>query len=191
MKKHALRKDFLHRRAELSNSEKSDLEWRIFERFIHGIEFGSALFLHHFIPLKSKAEIEVLRLVELISERVEVLTAVVPRVDAETGELVHLAIEGDTTFAESSMGILEPVGSELVTEDRIDLVLVPLLCFDRTGHRVGYGGGYYDRFLSRCRPDCLKVGLSFFDPVEAIDDVDENDVRLDFCVTPHEVYEFR
>ena len=62
----------------------------------------------------------------------------------------------------------------------IDMVLVPGLCFDGDGHRVGYGKGFYDRFLKTCRPDCIKIGLSYFEPVESIDDVHEGDVRLDF-----------
>ena len=64
------------------------------------------------------------------------------------------------------------------------LVLVPGVCFDQTGHRVGYGKGFYDRFLKTCRPGCLKVGLSYFEPVDPIDDVHDGDVRLDFIVTP-------
>ncbi|MDH3493028.1 MAG: 5-formyltetrahydrofolate cyclo-ligase, partial [Acidobacteriota bacterium] len=72
----------------------------------------------------------------------------------------------------------------------LDFVLVPLLCFDRRGHRVGYGGGYYDRFLAKVRPDCLKIGLSFFGPVDEIEDVHEGDIRLDYCVMPERIYDF-
>ena len=64
------------------------------------------------------------------------------------------------------------------------MVLVPLLCFDRSGHRVGYGKGYYDRFLRKCRADCKKIGLSMFDPVDEITDAGESDVRLDLVITP-------
>jgi 5-formyltetrahydrofolate cyclo-ligase len=66
----------------------------------------------------------------------------------------------------------------------IDLVIVPLVCVDKSGHRVGYGKGFYDRFLKQVRTDCVKVGLSYFEPVERIDDVHEGDVRLDFVITP-------
>lgn len=64
------------------------------------------------------------------------------------------------------------------------MVLVPLLSFDRRGHRVGYGKGYYDRFLRKCRPDCQKVGLSIFEPIDEISDANENDEPLDAAVTP-------
>jgi len=72
----------------------------------------------------------------------------------------------------------------------IDIALVPLLCFDLIGHRVGYGGGYYDKFLAACRPDCKKVGLSVFDPVESISDIEPHDVRLDFAITPDRLWKF-
>jgi len=69
-------------------------------------------------------------------------------------------------------------------------VLVPLLSFDKKGFRVGYGKGFYDRFLMQCKSDCIKIGLSYFDPIDVIDDADEFDVPLDFCITPQKVYVF-
>ena len=70
------------------------------------------------------------------------------------------------------------------------MVLVPLLCFDESGHRVGYGKGFYDRFLTKCRPDTQKVGLSYFPPVKEITDADSFDIRLDLCLTPEKVWRF-
>ena len=64
----------------------------------------------------------------------------------------------------------------------IDVVLVPLLCSDGQGYRVGYGKGFYDRFLVKCRPDCRKIGLSYFPPVDRIEDVTESDVKMDEVV---------
>jgi 5-formyltetrahydrofolate cyclo-ligase len=72
----------------------------------------------------------------------------------------------------------------------IDMVFVPLLVTDREGHRVGYGKGFYDKYLKQCRPDCLKVGFSYFDPLDAIEGKDEFDVPLDLCITPNKVYVF-
>jgi 5-formyltetrahydrofolate cyclo-ligase len=60
----------------------------------------------------------------------------------------------------------------------------------KKGNRVGYGKGFYDNFLSQCQPEVIKIGLSFFEPEELIDDCNENDVRLDFCVTAAKVYVF-
>lgn len=74
---------------------------------------------------------------------------------------------------------------------KIDVVFVPLLAYDNKGNRVGYGKGFYDHFLSECREDVVKIGLSFFEPEEAIEDVSATDIRLDYCVTPMTVYNFR
>ena len=69
----------------------------------------------------------------------------------------------------------------------IDVVFVPLLAYDKLGNRVGYGKGFYDKFLSECKPGVVKIGLSFFEPEELIEDLFETDVKLDFCVTSERV----
>ena len=74
--------------------------------------------------------------------------------------------------------------------NKIEVVFVPLLGYDLKGNRVGYGKGFYDRFLSECKPETLKIGLSFFEPEELITDVFVEDVKLDYCVTPKETYQF-
>jgi 5-formyltetrahydrofolate cyclo-ligase len=70
------------------------------------------------------------------------------------------------------------------------MVIVPMLAFDRQGNRVGYGKGYYDSFLKQCRPDCIKVGVCYFEPIAQIDDAGDFDVPLNFCITPQQVYVF-
>ena len=64
-----------------------------------------------------------------------------------------------------------------------------LIC-DARGNRIGYGKGFYDRFLTNCKPETVKIGLSFFGPEVEISDVFESDVRLDYCVTPNKSYAF-
>lgn len=98
-----------------------------------------------------------------------------------------------TELVENRWGVPEAVSSDQssMTTDQVDLVIVPLLAYDARGYRVGYGKGYYDRFLADCRPDVRKIGVSFFEPVPQIEDVDEFDVRLDACVTPEKVISFR
>ncbi len=78
----------------------------------------------------------------------------------------------------------------MIEIERIDAVLVPLLCFDERGFRVGYGMGFYDRFLSGCRTNCLKIGLTYFAPTAEISDAQNFDVRLDFCITPKKNWKF-
>lgn len=73
---------------------------------------------------------------------------------------------------------------------KIEVVFVPLLAFDKQGNRVGYGKGFYDRFLKQCKTDVVKIGLSLFDAEEEIEDVLENDIPLDYCITPNKIHEF-
>jgi 5-formyltetrahydrofolate cyclo-ligase len=102
----------------------------------------------------------------------------------------HLTITDDTTFELNPFGIPEPVDGELIPPEYFDAVLVPLLGFDESGNRVGFGKGYYDRFLTQCRTDCVIIGLSFLEAVAEIEDVDEWDIPLDYCVTPNKLYVF-
>ena len=85
--------------------------------------------------------------------------------------------------------VREPAGTGIPPTE-IDAVLVPGLCFDQMGHRVGYGKGYYDKFLSQCRPDCIKIGLSLFPLIDMIDGVGPHDVALDDCITPATLISF-
>jgi 5-formyltetrahydrofolate cyclo-ligase len=87
-------------------------------------------------------------------------------------------------------GILEPSNGEIVDPLAIDIVMIPLLAFDQLGYRVGYGKGYYDRFLCKCRRDVIKIGFSFFEAEPVIKDIDNYDVPLNYCITPLRVYEF-
>jgi 5-formyltetrahydrofolate cyclo-ligase len=72
----------------------------------------------------------------------------------------------------------------------LDMIFVPLLAFDTRGYRVGYGKGFYDKYLAGCSNDCIKVGFSYFGPVSSIDDHHEFDVPLDLCITPQNIYVF-
>jgi 5-formyltetrahydrofolate cyclo-ligase len=99
-------------------------------------------------------------------------------------------VNEDTAFVPNRFGIDEPAGGRPMDNWDIDMIFIPLLAFDVKGYRVGYGKGYYDRFLITCREDVLKIGFSFFTAENSIDDADEHDVPLDLCITPHEVYTF-
>ncbi|GHB55156.1 hypothetical protein GCM10007390_05410 [Persicitalea jodogahamensis] len=107
-----------------------------------------------------------------------------------TSKLQNYLWNDETVLISNRWGIEEPGAgtSQPVEIQAIDAVLVPLLAFDQKGHRVGYGGGFYDRFLAQCRPDTLKIGLSAFEAIEEIEDADEWDVKLNYCVTPTNIY---
>ena len=106
-------------------------------------------------------------------------------------KLVHIRFDSKDQLKESEWGIPEPIYGEEFDPSVLDIVLVPLLAIDQGGHRVGYGAGFYDSFLSVCRKDCRFVGLSYYDPIERIEDRLETDIPLHFCITPGELIEFQ
>jgi 5-formyltetrahydrofolate cyclo-ligase len=99
-------------------------------------------------------------------------------------------INEETVYQRNAYGLTEPKSGEPIDPGDIDVIFVPLLACDITGHRVGYGKGFYDKFLVQCNSDVVKIAFSYFEPVDKIDDADVFDVPLDFCITPEKVYEF-
>ena len=144
-------------------------------------------YYHLFLSIDEKKEIHTDSLVSLLWARNKII--VVPKI-AGNSDLEHFELQKDSKLLKNKWGIPEPVGGTMVKEELIDLVFIPLLAFDKQGHRVGYGKGYYDKFLESCRTDVIKVGLSLFEATESISDISETDIALDYCVTPLKIYSF-
>lgn len=145
-------------------------------------------FYHIFLPILRQNEIDTELILHLLSGKDK--NIVISRSDFETGEMTHFLLTDATKIIINSYGIPEPENGIEIPADKIDVVFVPLLCFDESGNRVGYGKGFYDKFLVKCSPETVKIGLSFFEAVDPWEDVFESDVKLDFCVTPEKVYKF-
>lgn len=102
----------------------------------------------------------------------------------------NIFFEGLHQLQKNTWGIEEPKHGVPTPTEKIDMVIVPLLCFDKLGNRVGYGKGYYDRFLSVCKPGVQKIGLSLFNEPAIIDDVNNTDIPMTSCITPNSVVIF-
>jgi len=113
-----------------------------------------------------------------------------PVVDTINDKMNALMVDEHTAFSYSKFGVAEPVDRSPILPGEIDMLIVPLLAFDKNGYRVGYGKGYYDKFLKACRNDAIKIGFSFFEPEHSIDDINMYDVKLDHCITPITIYNF-
>jgi 5-formyltetrahydrofolate cyclo-ligase len=109
---------------------------------------------------------------------------VVSKCNFKDNSLSHFYLEEDTVLSLNTFGVPEPIDAEVVLEEELDLIFVPLLISDIKKYRVGYGKGFYDRFLSSCRKDAKLIGLNFFKPIEEIEDINEFDIPLQQVIYP-------
>ncbi len=161
----------------------------ISEHFFREVDPLTVTSVHTFIRIKKLNEVDTSNIYYKLWSSHPWVRTFAPRTDRLTGRLDNVEFYPTTELVENEWGIREPIGEDTDPE-LMDVVVVPLLCFDESGHRVGYGKGFYDEFLSRCRPDCIKVGVNFFPPVERIDDLHDGDIPLDLCITPERAYRF-
>lgn len=191
MFKPELRKIYLEKQKSLSGAERSEKSAQIADGFFNYFNLENISFLHAFLPIEKNNEIETSFIINRVWQEFPQIQTIASRVNFQSMTLENLKFSAETKLIANKWHILEPTEKELVEIERIDAVLVPLLCFDERGFRVGYGKGFYDKFLSECRADCLKIGLSYFPPIAEISDAQSFDVKLDFCVTPEKVENFK
>lgn len=189
MKKQELRHLFKEKRKELSlhSIEKfNDLILINFQK----LNLPYIDCVHTYLPSLKLGEPETAIIIKYLQFKNQFVKIVVPKIDIHSGEMVNYHFSESVELIKNKYGIEEPKDGEIIDETEIDMVLIPLLAFDKAGFRVGFGKGYYDKFLVRCRKDALKIGLSFFEPVEKIEDISGFDVPLTYCVTPNETFSF-
>lgn len=184
MIKSELRTIHLQKQKSIPDKERDEMSRIIADGFFENFDLKNIRFLHLFLSLALNNEIKTDFIYKRLWREFPEITTVTSRVDFQTMTLEHLTFDSVAKLFKNKWRIAEPEGRNFVEAQKIDVVLVPLLCFDERGFRVGYGKGFYDKFLSECRPDCLKIGLSYFAPVTEISDAAHFDVRLDSCITP-------
>jgi 5-formyltetrahydrofolate cyclo-ligase len=146
------------------------------------------IYFHLFLSIKEQNEVDTECILHLLQGKDKEI--IISKSDFETLEMQHYLLTDNTKIKKNGYNIPEPINGLEVPTSAIDVVFVPLIAFDKKGNRVGYGKGFYDKFLSECKPEAIKIGLSFYEPEEIISDFYENDVKLDYCVTPTKVYAF-
>lgn len=189
MTKQELRSMYRKKRSALSDQERDKLDDLLLIRF-QSLQLPPFQRLFAYWPSEKLKEPSTHLIVRDLQFKLPGLELAYPRCNATGDSFNAILVDEATTFTESAMGITEPDEGLLLEPSEADLVLVPLLAVDQEGYRVGYGKGMYDRFLQGCRPDCLTIGLSYFEPVDKIDDKQEFDVPLNICITPAGTYVF-
>lgn len=189
MTKKILRKQFLQQRLALSLQQKHQLIAMMLEQF-SGIAFPPIKTAMGYLAIEEKNELSSHFFEEMLEINHPDLQICYPAANAETLAITAFAVDDELEIGIGPYNIPQPISGNIIAPEKLDLVFVPLLAFDQKGFRVGYGKGYYDRFIIRCKPTILTIGLSFFDAVETISDTNPFDIPLTHCITPNQVYVF-
>ncbi|WP_288956443.1 5-formyltetrahydrofolate cyclo-ligase [uncultured Polaribacter sp.] len=181
MKKLELRNIYKQKRNELTFDEIQNLQESIYQQ-IYDLEISQVENIHLFLTLKKFKEIDTQPIIDYFREQNKQI--VVSKSNFSQNTLSHFILEEDTEIKTNTYGIPEPKNAVQISEKELDLVFVPLLISDKNNYRVGYGKGFYDRFLSNCREDCKKIGVNFFKPISKISEINKYDIPLDTVIYP-------
>lgn len=187
MTKSEIRTTYKALRNNLSEEEIEDLSLQIANQLLQ-MDIWNFGFYHIFLTIQEHKEVNTDYILSILSGKDK--NIVISKSDFSKRDMSNFLLTDSTKIEKNKWNIPEPVDGISIEVDQIDVIFVPLLAFDNFGHRVGYGKGFYDKFLEQCRPETIKIGLSFFESLNKIDDTFENDVPLDFCVTPEKIYKF-
>lgn len=186
-----LRTMYLAKRRQLTEAEAESASQKIAELFFKNFAPKSAQTIHTFLPIQKNREVNTWLIIQELRTNYPQVQIAVPLANPVDFSMAHYLLQSDTELVLNAWGIPEPVNALPIPESEINMVLLPLLVADAQGHRVGYGKGFYDRFLALLPKTSLKLGLAFDEPVELIDDITEFDLILDALITPEQVHVFK
>lgn len=184
MNKSEFRIKYKNLRVQISEEDIEDLSIEIANQALQ-LPIWNFNNYHIFLPIPNKKEVNTEYILHVLQGKDK--SIIVPKAHIETGEMSHILLQDNTVLKPSNYQVPEPVSGIEIAPSQIEVVFVPLLAYDKKGNRLGYGKGFYDRFLAQCQPEALFIGLSLFEPEENIP-FEETDVPLHFCVTPKKVY---
>jgi 5-formyltetrahydrofolate cyclo-ligase len=187
MTKSELRKTYKSLRSNLSDDDVDEFSLAIANNLLK-LPIWEYSFYHIFLSIEEQKEVNTDYILNILSGKDK--NIVISKSDFETGNMTNYLLTDSIKIKKNRYNIPEPVDGIEISNDKIDVVFIPLLAFDKFGNRVGYGKGFYDKFLANCKPETLKIGLSFFKAEAKITNVFESDVKLDYCVTPEKTFEF-
>lgn len=190
MTKAEARKQYLQKRNDLIEGELAQLNRNLCDMFFASMDLNFVNVLHTFLPIQKTKEPDTWMIIDRLRREFPHIRIAVPKINPETASLDNYYFEGLHQLENNTWGIPEPKQGVPVPAEKIDAILVPLLAVDKNGNRVGYGRGFYDKFLSTVSSRTQKIGLSFFPPVDSLSDMLPTDIRLTCVITPQEVVQF-
>ena len=185
--KDELRKKYRNLRKELTEDVINNLSLDIANKLL-SLEIWNYEFYHVFLSIANLKEINTDFILSILSGKDK--NIVISKSDFETRTLQNFLLTDGTKIKLNKYNIPEPIDGIEINNSKIEVVFVPLLACDKKGNRIGYGKGFYDTFLANCKPETIKIGLSFYEVEEAVFPILESDIALDYCVTPQNIYTF-
>lgn len=190
MYKKELRQLYKAKRLALAESEVASYNAQLLEQYNYLLP-KQPIHLLTFAPITKWKEPNVNIITAYLQHEGLIASLSFPKINEDQQTFNAITVDDETHFSVHNFDINEPQNGRILAPKDIDAVFIPLLAFDLKGYRVGYGKGMYDKYLEQCKPDVLKIGFSFFSPIESISDIDAYDIPLDYCITPEKCYTFR
>ena len=187
MTKQQLREKYKDKRAQLSENQIDEKSLAIANQLLK-LDVWHLNYVHIFLPIVGKKEVNTEYILHVLQGKDK--SILLPKANFKSGAMKAILLQENTVLKTLSHGITEPVDGIEVAASQIDLVFLPLLAYDNQGNRLGYGKGFYDKFLEQCSSQVLKIGLSFFPPEEETLPYSSFDIPMDYCVTPSCIFKF-
>ena len=187
MKKRELRKKYKNLRLCLEEEEIGRLSLDIANNLLQ-LPIWNFDFYHLFLTISEQKEVDTEAVLHILLGKDK--NVVISKTNMESLHLTNYLLTDNTMIRKNRWNIPEPVDGIEISAQQIDVVFVPLLAFDESGQRIGYGKGVYDNFLANCRSDIIKVGLSFYDAEAKISESFKSDIHLYYYVTQTKTYPF-
>ena len=187
MNKKEVRLKYKTLRQELTPYQIDDYSLAIANQLLK-LDIWDFSFYHIFLTIEEQKEVHTDYILNILSGKDK--NIVLSKSNFEDASMTHYLLTDHITIKKNSYNIPEPIDGIRIDSNLIDVVFIPLLAFDTSGNRIGYGKGFYDRFLASCKPETLKIGLSFFEPESDTFEASVDDIRLDYCVTPVGIFRY-
>ena len=187
MTKSESRKKYKALRQELPKSQIDDYSLAIANQLLK-LNIWDFSFYHIFLTIEEQKEINTDYILNILAGKDK--NIIISKSHIEDYSMTHYLLTDNTTIKKSNYNVPEPVDGIEIQSSQLEVIFIPLLAFDKTGNRIGYGKGFYDRFLAHCKPETIKIGLSFFEAEDETFKASKDDIKLDYCVTPKKVFRF-
>lgn len=183
MKKQQLREIYKQKRQDLTENQINKLQQNIYQQ-IYNLDISDVKTVHLFLSLSKFKEIDTQPIIDFFrSKKINIAAS---KCNFKNNTLSHFYLEENTVLELNKFSVPEPINATQIDEKELDIIFVPLLISDQKNYRVGYGKGFYDRFLSNCKKEAKFIGLNFFKPIHKIEDINKFDIPLDKIIYPKE-----